>query len=356
MNKKLLLSVFVLLGIVLFWGSTANAATYSGETYEITIPENIYNVEYFANELEAESSDLRKFVTVKATEDTSAYICDQEFLDGLIEVFEESNGSDFKLISSSVVEKNGCIGAEMQFRDSTTGTYIYADTYCFKSDNYIYYVYFMSLDRSYLDSAEKQQIYNSFKIKDTVTSSYGLPFTDVSTTAWYRSAVKYVYENNIIKGLNDYTFAPNQNLTRAMLVTILHRMEGSPYVSGTSKFSDVQNTSAYYYVSVKWATANKIVSGYDNGKFGPNDPITREQLAVMLNNYCRYKGKYKATSANLAQYKDGTKVSEFAKWGMNWAVGSGVITGTTDGYLNPQGTATRAEAASMIYKYCLNIK
>ena len=184
-----------------------------------------------------------------------------------------------------------------------------------------------------------------------------LPYTDVNTSDWYYYAVEYVHNNNYMSGTTqNKVFSPNDKLTRAMLVTILHRMEGSPYVSGTSKFSDVQDTSAYYYVSVKWATANKIVSGYDNGKFGPNDPITREQLAVMLNSYCKYKGKYKSVNANLSQYKDGAKISEFAKWGMNWAVGSGVITGTTDGYLNPQGTATRAEAASMIYKYCLNIK
>ena len=354
MKKKILLSIFVLFGVVLFWGNIANAATYYGESYEITIP-GTYTVDAFANELEATSNEGYKFVGVTVTEDDGNYVCDETFLDLFIDSMEDD--SDFKLISSKTIEYDACIGFEMQYRDvSSSNRYIYMSAYGFKSDNYRYIIGFLSYDRSYLTSTEKEQIFNSFKIKDTVTSSYGLPFTDVSTTAWYRSAVKYVYENNIIKGLNDYTFAPNQNLTRAMLVTILHRMEGSPYVSGTSKFSDVQDTSAYYYVSVKWATANKIVSGYDNGKFGPNDPITREQLAVMLNNYCRYKGKYKATTANLSQYKDGAKVSEFAKWGMNWAVGSGVITGTADGYLNPQGTATRAEAASMIYKYCLNIK
>ena len=169
--------------------------------------------------------------------------------------------------------------------------------------------------------------------------------------------MEYVHNNNYMSGTTqNKVFSPNDKLTRGMLVTILHRMEGMPYISGTSKFPDVQNTKAYYYSAVKWATQNGIVSGYNNGKFGPDDPITREQLSVMLNNYCRYKGKYKTVNANLTKFKDANKVSEFAKWGMNWAVGSGVITGTTDGYLNPQGTATRAEAASMIYKYCLNIK
>ena len=188
------------------------------------------------------------------------------------------------------------------------------------------------------------------------TQNPKLPFTDVNENYWFYTAVKYNYENKMILGLNDTTFAPNKTLTRAMLVTILHRMEGMPYQAGVSKFPDVQDTTAYYYVAVKWATANNIVSGYDNGNFGPNDPITREQLAVILNQYCKYKGKYKAVTADLNQFKDANKISSFAKWGMNWAVGSGVITGNAETKtLNPQGTATRAETASMLYKYCLNI-
>lgn len=354
MKKKILLSVFLILGVVLCWKNVVNAATYSGETYEIEIPDT-YEVDAFARELDAYATDRNAIISITSENNTSGVLCDEEFLKILINVFEDEY-PNFRLISSKVLETNACKGAQMQYRDSISGEYMYVDFCTMSSDNYIYSIIFVADDRAYLTSVQKEQIFKSFKIKDTVSSSYGLPFTDVSTTAWYRSAVKYVYQNNIIKGLNDYTFAPEQNLTRAMLVTILHRMEGSPYVSGTSKFPDVQDTNAYYYVAVKWATRNGIVSGYNNGKFGPNDPITREQLAVMLNNYCKYKGKYKATTADLSQYKDGAKVSNFAKWGMNWAVGSGVITGTKDGYLNPQGTATRAEAASMIYKYCLNVK
>ena len=230
------------------------------------------------------------------------------------------------------------------------------DIYYFLTDNYEITLTFETSNAGFIDSEEQKQIMKSFRIKDTVLQSRGIPFTDIPSNSWYEGAVKYVYENNIIKGYNEYTYKPEDKLTRAMLVTVLYRMEGSPEVSGVSKFPDVQDTSEYYYSAVKWATQNGVVSGYDNGRFGPLDYITREQLSVMLNNYCRYKGKYKATATDLLKYKDGEKVSEFAKWGMNWAVGSGVITGTTYGYLNPQGTATRAEAASMIYKYCLNIK
>ena len=117
----------------------------------------------------------------------------------------------------------------------------------------------------------------------------------------------------------------------------------------------MQNTNEYYYVATKWAAKNNIVNGYSNGKFGPNDLITREQLAVILNNYCKYKGKYKAVTANYAGFKDSNKISSYAKWGMNWAVGNKIINGS-NGNLNPQGTATRAETAAMISNYCKIIK
>ena len=202
-------------------------------------------------------------------------------------------------------------------------------------------------DKNHLDFDDKSYVEAKIKIA----------FTDVEPTDWYYTAVEYNFANGMILGLNDTTFAPNQTLTRAMLVTILHRMEGMPYVPGLSVFPDVQNTNSYYYLAVKWATQNGIVSGYNNGNFGPNDPITREQLAVILNNYCRYKGQYKTVNADLSKYADSDKISDYAKLGMNWAVGSGVITGNAnDGTLNPQGTATRAEVASMLYKYCLNFK
>ena len=159
----------------------------------------------------------------------------------------------------------------------------------------------------------------------------------------------------MILGYNTTTFAPNDKITRGMLVTILYRMEGSPKVTAAPKFSDVQNTKEYYYNAVNWAVANNIVSGYSDpknkGKFGPDDNITREQLAVILNQYCKYKGKYKAVKADYSQFTDSGKISEFAKWGMNWAVGSGIINGSK-GKLNPQGTATRAEAAAMLSNYC----
>ena len=182
-----------------------------------------------------------------------------------------------------------------------------------------------------------------------------LPFDDVNENDWFYNAVKYMKDNRYMSGTTETTYSPSSKLTRGMLVTILHNMEGKPKATGTSKFSDVQNKNMYYYSAVLWASNNKIVNGYSNGKFGADDNITREQLAVMLSNYCKYKGKYKATNANYSKFSDSGKISGFAKTGMNWAVGNKIVNGS-NGKLNPQGTANRAEAAAMIYNYCNRIK
>ncbi|MCX4302508.1 MAG: leucine-rich repeat protein [Clostridia bacterium] len=182
-----------------------------------------------------------------------------------------------------------------------------------------------------------------------------LPFHDVAGNAWYYNAVKYCYNNNIISGTTSTTFSPATQITRGMLVTILHRMEGSPKVSGTPKFKDVKNSKQYYYTAVKWASDKKIVSGYKNGNFGPNDPITREDLSVILYKYAKYKGKNLSKSNNLSAFSDRNKISSYALPQMKWAVGVGVITGNKNGTLNPRGTATRAEAAAMIQKYCQKV-
>jgi len=185
-------------------------------------------------------------------------------------------------------------------------------------------------------------------------------FTDVSKEKWYYNAVKYVFQNDIIRGYDDYTFAPNDKLTRGMMVTILYRMEGRPAVTGNTLFPDVQDSSKYYYDAVKWATDNKIVSGYDNGNFGPNDKIQRQQLAVILNKYAKYKGKNVTQTNNLKEFTDNSKISSYAVSQMKWAVGAGVISGnenkqTGEKTLNPKGEATRAEVAAMMEKYCKRV-
>ena len=194
-----------------------------------------------------------------------------------------------------------------------------------------------------------------FQYQTTILTSTKLKFKDVTKGEWYYDAVKYCYDNNMIYGTSDDKFSPEQDLTRGMLVTILWRMDGAPELTSEMKFTDVSN-KMYYYNAIKWASNNKIVSGYTNTtKFGPDDKITREQLAVMLRNYCKYKGNYKVSSINLNSYKDSNKISSWAKDAVQWAVENKVVTGDNN-YLTPGEEATRAEIASMLFKYCSYIK
>ena len=177
-------------------------------------------------------------------------------------------------------------------------------------------------------------------------------FKDVSKNVWYYNSVKYCYENGIIMGTTDETFSPNTNVTRGNLVTILWRMEGNPVVSGNLSFPDVKQ-SDYYYEAVKWAEKTGVVHGYDTGKFGPNNYISREQLATILNNYAKYKKKDTSRKADLSTFTDNKKISSYAKEGVAWAVGNKVMSGKNEGTrVDPQGKATRAETAAMIQNYC----
>lgn len=182
-----------------------------------------------------------------------------------------------------------------------------------------------------------------------------LSFTDVAPNAWYYNAAKYCSQNNIIMGTSKTTFAPEKKLTRGMVVAILYRMEGEQAVSGASKFPDVQDSSQYYYKAVKWATDKKLVNGYNNGNFGPEDSVLRQDLAIILYNYAKYKEKDITSSKELSEFKDKDSVSDYAVNQVKWAVSSGVITGNSDKTLNPKGTATRAEAAAMFEKYCKRV-
>ena len=182
-----------------------------------------------------------------------------------------------------------------------------------------------------------------------------LPFVDVKKSDWYYSSVEYTYKNGIISGATDTEFRPSAKITRGMIVTILWRMEGSPKVTGVKDFTDVKGQ--YYYDAVRWAAKYGVVNGYGDGRFGPNANITREQLATILCNYAKYKKKYTNSTVNTSKYKDWYKVSSYAKPAAQWAIAKGVITGKENGTkVDPQGTATRGEAACMIYNYCKKIK
>ena len=185
---------------------------------------------------------------------------------------------------------------------------------------------------------------------NTGTTGTTLRFDDVSRSDWFYDDVRYVYENGIMDGTGAYRFAPNAQLTRAMIVTILYRMDGSPAMSGASDFKDV-DSNKWFAKAVAWAAANGIVNGYGSGRFGPNDPVTREQLAAILYRYTAYRNASTASNGdNLASFRDLGTVSGYALESMNWAVGAGLLKGA-NGKLDPKANATRAQVAAIIHRY-----
>lgn len=190
-------------------------------------------------------------------------------------------------------------------------------------------------------------------VKATETPSE-TKFNDVSANDWFASAVDYVTGKGMMNGTADNTFSPKANTTRGMVVTVLYRLENQPSISAAS-FTDVAS-GAYYANAVAWANANGIVSGYGSGKFGPNDKVTREQLAAILYRYAQYK-KYDVSGANsLDGYTDVQSVSSYAVPALQWANAAGVVTGKSGNKLDPKGNATRAEVAAMLMRFCENVK
>ena len=175
------------------------------------------------------------------------------------------------------------------------------------------------------------------------------PFTDVSEGDWYYEAVRFVHEQGLMNGYSDGRFGPNDTLSRAQLAQILFNREGRPVVNYLMQFDDVAG-EAWYTEAVRWAASQGIVGGYGNGTFGPNDPITREQLAVML---WRYSGSPAASSKEL-YFNDTDEISGFALEALRWAVENGILNGYGDGRLGPQGQATRAQVAQMLKNFIEN--
>lgn len=181
------------------------------------------------------------------------------------------------------------------------------------------------------------------------------PFTDVDTAKWYHLSVDYVLTHKMMNGVSSRAFAPNANLTRGMLVQILYNLEGKP--KGTAaNFSDVQ-ADAWYAEAVGWAASNKVVTGYADGTFRPNAAVTREQAAAILYRYAQSKGIDVSVgeNTNILSYVDVQQASEYAIPALQWAVGAGVLNGKNGGRLVPTGTATRAEIAAIMQRWCENI-
>ena len=175
-------------------------------------------------------------------------------------------------------------------------------------------------------------------------------FDDVTKGDWFYKDVEYVYNEGIMDGVSKREFAPNETLTRAMIVKILYRIEGEPAGYRSSDFNDVES-GRWYTGAVAWAAEKEIVKGYGNGKFGPNDPVTREQLAAILYRYTQYKGwSTTAASGSLKGFADAASVSSYAVDAMNWAVDEGLLKGANN-KLSPKSNATRAQVAAIIHRY-----
>ncbi len=185
---------------------------------------------------------------------------------------------------------------------------------------------------------------------DTPSDNPSSKFVDVIAGSWYQEAVDYVIANGLMQGTSETTFEPATTTTRGMVVTVLHRMESAPSAP-TAEFGDV-TSGQWYSNAVAWAAEKRIVTGYDNGNFGPNDMITREQLATMLYRYAAYKAYSTSAQTSLAAYTDADAISGYAQSAMNWANAENLITGTTTTTLSPQGDASRAELATILMRFC----
>ena len=176
------------------------------------------------------------------------------------------------------------------------------------------------------------------------------PFTDVSEKDWFYGDVMFVYENGLMLGTSKTLFSPHGTATRGMMATILWRMEGSPAPKGKNSFTDVE-VGKWYADAITWTAENGIFAGYGKDKFGPDDPITREQLAAIFYRYADYKGYDLTVKGNPDKFKDADKITDYAETAMQWAVDSGLVKGKSGNLLDPQGTATRAEIAAMLHRF-----
>ena len=185
-----------------------------------------------------------------------------------------------------------------------------------------------------------------------VSGDTGMPFVDVKSGDWFCPYVKYVYDNGLFAGTSETTFEPNTAMTRGMFVTVLWAREGKPSAKD-STFKDLK--ADWYKTAVNWAAANGIIGGYDAEHFGPDDYVTRQQMAAIMYQYAKYKGYDTEANGSLDQFKDASSVASYAETAMKWAVGHRIIAGTGNG-LEPDGNATRAQVAVVLQAFNNNVK
>lgn len=182
-----------------------------------------------------------------------------------------------------------------------------------------------------------------------------LPFTDVNSDDWFLAAVQYVYENDRMAGTSSTTFQPEVNLTRAMAAQVLYNLEGQPAVTGDTTFTDAAAAGEWAVKAITWAEQTGVVAGIGDGLFAPTANVTREEFAQMMYNYASYKEYDLTLEGDLSQFEDASAISSWAKTAMSWANGSGLINGHDDGTIDPQGTTTRAQAASILMNFDQNV-
>lgn len=188
---------------------------------------------------------------------------------------------------------------------------------------------------------------------ETVADEKPFPFTDIPANHWARTAVNYLYQRGIVSGVSSTKYGANTNVTRGQAVTMIWRSQGSPEPAGKNTFTDVKS-SDYYLKAVVWAAENGIVSGTGNNKFSPNNNITREQLITIMYKLAEFMGVDVSKKGSLSGFKDAAKIAKYAQEPVKWAIAAGLAGGYEDGTFRPQGTATRAEYAQVLYKYLLN--
>ena len=182
-----------------------------------------------------------------------------------------------------------------------------------------------------------------------------LPFTDVDSDDWFLAAVQYVYENDRMAGTSSTTFQPEVNLTRAMAAQVLYNLEGQPAVTGDTTFTDAADAGDWAVKAITWAEQTGVVAGIGDGLFAPTANVTREEFAQMMYNYASYKEYDLTREGDLSQFEDASAISGWAEIAMSWANGSGLINGHDDGTIDPQGTTTRAQAASILMNFDQNV-
>lgn len=182
-----------------------------------------------------------------------------------------------------------------------------------------------------------------------------LPFTDVNNGDWFLAAVQYVYENDRMAGTSSTTFQPEVHLTRAMAAQVLYNLEGQPAVTGDTTFTDAADAGDWAVKAITWAEQTGVVAGIGDGLFDPTANVTREEFAQMMYNYASYKEYDLTLEGDLSQFEDASAISSWAETAMSWANGSGLINGHDDGTIDPQGTTTRAQAASILMNFDQNV-